>query len=173
MMVSYQIFSGKLFQEQGETLSEKLVWIKSPSFKMQKTILNADGNPILLSNVVLDESKNKVYVLTDMQQHSIIRGTPQYAHNSDPKIHGWPVSHAPRYDHVCFQYQKSQYWLRMRNAQNFLVKDGDGNTVMEMIHNGYAGGWSVDSSTEFSPAIILGIFIFTRYLDKENEFYIV
>ena len=158
MMVSYQIFSGKLFQEQGETLSEKLVWIKSPSFKMQKTILNADGNPILLSNVVLDESKNKVYVLTDMQQRPIIRGTPQYAHNSD---------------HVCFEYQKSKYQLQMRNAQNFIVKDGDGNTVMEIIHNGYAGGWSVDSNEKFSPAIILGIFIFTRYLDKENELYII
>lgn len=28
MMVSYQIFSGKLFQEQGETLSENWNWIK-------------------------------------------------------------------------------------------------------------------------------------------------
>ena len=61
----------------------------------------------------------------------------------------------------------------MRNAQNFIVKDGDGNTVMEIIHNGYAGGWSVDSNEKFSPAIILGIFIFTRYLDKENELYII
>lgn len=172
-MVSYQIFSGKLFQKQGESFSEKLVSIKSPSFKLQKTILTADGKPSLLSDVILDESKNKVYVLMDMQQRPIIRGTPQYAHNSDPKIHGWPISHAPRYDHVCFEYQKSKYQLQMRNAQNFIVKDGDGNTVMEIIHNGYAGGWSVDSNEEFSPAIILGIFIFTRYLDKENELYII
>lgn len=172
-MVSYQIFSGKLFQKQGESFSEKLVSFKSPSFKLQKTILTADGKPSLLSDVILDESKNKVYVLMDMQQRPIIRGTPQYAHNSDPKIHGWPISHAPRYDHVCFEYQKSKYQLQMRNAQNFIVKDGDGNTVMEIIHNGYAGGWSVDSNEEFSPAIILGIFIFTRYLDKENELYII
>ena len=172
-MVSYQIFSGKLFQKQGESFSEKLVSIKSPSFKLQKTILTADGKPSLLSDVILDESKNKVYVLMDMQQRPIIRGTPQYAHNSDPKIHGWPISHAPRYDHVCFEYQKSKYQLQMRNAQNFIVKDGDGNTVMEIIHNGYAGGWSVDSNEDFSPAIILGIFIITRYLDKENELYII
>lgn len=172
-MVSYQIFSGKLFREQGESLSEKLVSIKSPSFKLQKTILSADGKSLLISDVVLDESKNKTYVLMDMQRCPIIRGTPQYAHSSDPKIHGWPISHAPRYDHVCFQYQKLDYQLRMQNAQNFIIKDSGGNTAMEIIHNGYAGGWSVHSMVDFSPALILGIFIFTRYLDKENEFYII
>ena len=100
----------------------------------------------------------------------MIEAVPGYAEGEDPEINGWPVSHMPRTDHACFDYNGESYRLVMLNSQNYTLYGKGGNTAVQIIHRGISGGWNIDAEDAFSPELLCGLFIFSKYLARENEF---
>ncbi len=48
--------------------------------------------------------------------------------------------------------------------------DEESWVAARLVHNISGGGWNVEADPVFSPFILMGLFIFCRYLDRENEF---
>ena len=61
----------------------------------------------------------------------------------------------------------------MENVQNYVLTDAQGRCAVRIIHRGMSGGWKLDVSQPLSPSLLCGLFIFCRYLEKENEFVVV
>lgn len=54
----------------------------------------------------------------------------------------------------------------------YLTKE-NGTVVLQIMHRGIAGGWTIDTVEKFQPQVICGLFMFCRYIEQENEFIIV
>ncbi|MCI6377313.1 MAG: chromate transporter [Clostridiales bacterium] len=63
--------------------------------------------------------------------------------------------------------------LVMQSIQNYVLTAQSGRAVVQILHKGLAGGWSIEADDKFPPEIICGIFLFCRYIEQENEFNIV
>lgn len=175
--MTYQIHSGILYENCENSVTRKLAYIKYPFSFTKKQILSPNNELLLIADIeLIDSGKNdnaRNYILSTPNNQRIIVGAPGYAKNSDPEIFGWPLSHAPRCDHVSFRYLNQVFQLQMLNTQYYMITDVQGQRIMDFIHNGFIGGWTVHTYMNFEPSIILGLFIFSKYLDKENEFLIV
>ena len=86
---------------------------------------------------------------------------------------GWPVCRMPRVDHADLQFDGADYQLRMDNEQNYSLADAQGRTCVQIMHRGMVGGWKVWTWRSMPAAFLCGLFVFCRYLEKENEFIVV
>lgn len=171
--MKYYIHFGKLYAMKENSQGACLCYLKKPMYSLNKVIVSSDGNVITKTEVIqMNRSKrleNRRYLLKDAEDHVRAEGQLRYAEGADQ----WPVCHAPRVDSVLLRMGDSKYVLKMLNSQNFTMTDMDGNRVMGIIHDGVNGGWLVNDNGTFNSCDIMGVFIFCRYLDKENEFMVV
>lgn len=112
------------------------------------------------------------YLLLDAQGAACAEARPDYAADFDPETQGWPVCRMPRIDRAALRTGGQQYLLVMHNSQNYALMDS-GKTAVQVVHRGVTGGWDIDAPAAFSPALICGLFVFCRYLERENEWCIV
>lgn len=42
--------------------------------------------------------------------------------------------------------------------------------VVHILHRGIMGGWTIEDETGLLPKNLCGLFVFCRYLERENEF---
>ncbi len=164
----YRIQDGVLRKDDMTSSGEILASIQLPAFYTRKTILNSHRQPQLIANMEsIPDSSSKKCRLLEPDGHPILTGITQCTDNpSAPsenlQIFCWNL--------ITFQYQRQQLKLFMADSQNFFVEDPNGHTILTFTHRGIPGGWLVNAEVCFDPFIILGLFLFTRYLDKENEF---
>ena len=120
-----------------------------------------------------DDVRYRVYNLSNEKNEVLMEARPGYDENDNPDVAGWPVFRVPKVDHADLMIGDSPFVLIMQNSQNYILKDESGDSVLQIIHKGIAGGWEIETTETFNPQILCGIFIFCRYIEQENEFYIV
>ncbi len=167
--------SGILFDESSD---EACARIKSASLGPDKKIVSADGSLQMLALIKNtdpedpDDLKKREYELIDKDGTIIAYGHPRYAVVDDPEVNGWPINRLPKVDHADI-HLKDDYILKMHNSQNYSLEDLQGNEVLRIMHKGIGGGWDIEEKKGFSAEEILGLFLFSRYIEQENDFLII
>lgn len=178
-MMNYIIKGGVLYREKGETV---LARIKSVLNSRQKNICAPDGSCCMSTEVRLREDANdpgsddvrqREYVLLDSSGATVAVARPDYAPGQDPALEGWPVSHMPRVNQAQLQMEGRSYQLTMENSQYYTLSDPAGNILLRLVHRGLLGGWNLETDADFSGGVLCGLFLFCRYIEKENEFMVV
>lgn len=168
--MKYLIRAGKLFSIENGKASLSLASIQSPFYSVRRTILSAEGQAALFTDIRVHSRSGKKarnqYIITDLQRHVVLSGKPECSADDNP-------DHVPRTDRVQLEINQSICSLQMLNSQNYRLENAHGQKVVEIIHNGIDGGWTVEADPSMSPELLLGIFIFSRYLDKENKFVVI
>ncbi len=164
--MKYIVQAGSLYQIDNGRPGTKLACIKSPYYPVQKTILSPDGRVKLYADIQASGSSGKIrercYTLKDPLNQVILRGTPGSASHI--------TINTPRIDHVKIDTKHKAYVLTMKSSQECRLVDEDNWKVAEILHNGTEGGWKIEAEPLFTPYVLMGLYIFCRYLDKENEF---
>lgn len=174
--MNYTMKAGTLYH-QGKVAAR----IKGIFASSEKHIFSPKGNLLLRVDIRnLDSPQERQgdvrfreYIMTSNESVSYAFARPDYAEGDDPLVVGWPYCRMPRIDHAQVQIGDSTYCLVMINSQNYLLKEQPGKKVMEIFHRGLAGGWDIEAADELRPELVCGIFIFCRYIERENEFLIV
>ena len=149
----YYIRDGILYPEDPSDISKALAQIQAPAFYTRKIILNGQQKPQLTADI--QESIHKPYrsyLLLDSKGTVLFRGIPR----EDQK-------------QADLFFQEQRYELSMRDPRTFCLTDQKGHLRWKLTHNGIQGGWNLLTDLFLSPDIHLGLFVFTRYLDKEKE----
>ena len=149
------------------TGSEKKIYSANGSLIMHTDVANLEVPPNETVNVCYRQ-----YILFDSSGNKCAVANPDYAKGDAPTV-AWPLCRMPRVDHAKIVYDKNEYLLVMQNNQNYLLSDKSGKSVMQIFHRGTVGGWNIEAMDDFAPEIICGIFVFCKYIEKENEFLVV
>jgi hypothetical protein len=174
--MKYQIRAGSLYAIVNGRTAEKLAFIQSPFYTEKQTILSPDGSVKLIAQVRTDGKpgiQGKEYVIIDEQEQTIVTGKPECSNEENAGVDSEIISSMSRMDTVRLEMDHSVYYLRMRNSQNYCLEDTSGQKKLEIIHNGIAGGWTVETEDAIEPLMVMAIFLFSRYLDKENEYVVI
>lgn len=174
----YMMKSGILSIPESEKI---LAQIKSLFWEVKKTISLHDSSTQYMTDIgIMDAPSEKredvryrVYTLTNGNNEVLMEAHPGYAEDDDPDIVGWPIFRAPKVDHADILIGNSAYLLVMHNSQNYDLKDESGTSVLQIMHKGISGGWSIETAETFNAQVLCGLFIFCRYIEQENEFVIV
>lgn len=171
--MKYHIHYGKLFPVSQDEKKDCLCYIKPPVYSQNKRLCSADGRQEVSVEIIETGAGSQHpahrYIIKDPAGNLLAAGQPGYTGGSD--IH--PFSRGPRADHVAIKLPGASCMLQMQNSQNFILIMEDGKKAMELIHNGVSGGWNVSADDSLDAMLVMGIFLFSRYLDKENEFVVV
>ncbi len=173
--MKYLIKAGTLYPEQQ---SDALAKIENILFGPDKKITLLKNKTTLRTTILdpkihsedQDCSQVREYVLLDAGDHIVASGDPGYAQGDDPAVTGWPLCRIPRVDHAQITIDNQNYLLTMHNNQNYSLSDPAGSTVLQILHRGLSGGWTLDTSLRFSPELLCGLMVFCRYIEQENEF---
>ena len=176
--MKYVLKAGALYDAQHEQVFAR---IKRGFIGSEKEILSAEGT--VLSNTVirnLDVPAEKVqtvrfreYIMRDGAGRVCAVARPDYAEGDDPTKVGWPICRMPQVDHAALVLDGQEYSVTMHNSQHYAVKDASGETVIQILHKGFTGGWEIEANDVFEPQAICAVFSFCRYIEQENEFPIV
>lgn len=115
----------------------------------------------------------RCYTLKSSSGEVLMEAHPGYAEGDSPEEAGWPVCRVPKVDHAEIQIGGSAYLLVMHNSQNYSLQDKNGSDVLQIMHKGLSGGWTMDTAESFTAQVLCGLFIFCRYIEQENEFIVV
>lgn len=173
--MQYTIQSGVLYQEPDR---QPLMRIKRSLIGPGRTIMQWDNTELLKADVCNPTQSSgdvrlKEYRLTDTGDKPLATGHPNYAEGEAPEIAGWPISRLPRVDHAGISLNDTQLLLTMHNSLHYTVTDPEGDVLVEIVHKGLGGGWSIRTDEDFTPDLLCGFFVFCRYVEQENEFLIV
>ena len=165
--MKYLIKAGKLYILDNERPSTKLACLKMPYYPTRKTILSPDGRIKLYADIKTCEggehSLEQIYILSDSLNQTILSGSPVFPENLS-LLNGQPVNQ------IKFIMDHKGYDLFMRSSEEYCIMDEESWVTVRLVHNIKGGGWNVDADPVFSPFILMGLFIFCRYLDRENEY---
>lgn len=158
-----------------------LAQIKGSLSGPEKKIASSANASVLCTNIITLEApanergnvRYHQYVLLD--EHGTQRAVayPDYAEDDDPTVVGWPFCRMPRVDHATLWIAAAEYRLVMQNGQNYSVSEPSGKLVVQIFHRGLTGGWNIQAEASFSPEILCAIFVFCKYIERENEFLVV
>lgn len=84
-----------------------------------------------------------------------------------------PLNQMPRIDHARVRMGEQEYLLIMQNSRTYGLLDRSGKKLVQIEHRGVTGGWQIETWQEFTPPFLCGLFVFCRYLERENELMIV
>ena len=118
----------------------------------------------------MDRVDRHSYVLTDGDGQEHAAATPHYAAGNDPTDAGWPVCRMPRADHADVTLEGEEYDMVMHSGQDYSLYDRAHREEVHILHRGIMGGWIIEDETGLPPEDLCGLFVFCRYLERENEF---
>ncbi|WP_202613453.1 hypothetical protein [Merdibacter massiliensis] len=172
--MKYVMKSGSLMSN-----GQQLVYITGSLVQTDKKVVNKAGTVLLELDIVdletenLEEELDHQYVMYNKERKVILSAFPAYAENNRPSEVGWPVCRMPKVDHAIIKAKNSEYTLQMLNNQNYCLYDIKKEIMVQIYHRGIGGGWNIETKCQFEPEILCGLFVFCKYLEKENEFLIV
>jgi len=165
--MKYFIKAGKLYQIDNGRPGVKLACLKTPYYPMKKAILSPDGRIKLYADIKSGQGREisgeRIYVLYDPLNQTILSGIPVYSDNLS-LLSGMSANQ------IRLTMEHRLYDLFMRSTREYCIMDENSWVAVKLEHCTEGGGWSVEADPVFSPFILMGLFIFCRYLDKENEF---
>lgn len=173
-MVTYCVHSGSLFTVENDRPAVRLDVVKGSLFDSKKTILTPDGTVELVTEIQAKDHgarlQDRRYIMMDQSGQTLAVGLPAYEKSADPEVMGWPIYRSPHVDHATIRLGGRELCLYMLNSQNYRLVDTQDKPVFELIHNGLRGGWNIETEKNLEPRLLLGLFVFCRYLEQENEF---
>ncbi len=171
----FYIKSGTLYDK---TTDKACASIRNISLGPDKKILSSDGKTemrVMIENSDPedpDDLNGRRYQLKNSQGDIVMSGHPRYSEEEDFETGAYAINRLPKVDH-CDVHIKEDYDLIMHNCQNYSLFDRKGKEVLRIMHKGIAGGWDIEEEEAFSFEEILGLFMFSRYIEKENEYMII
>ncbi len=158
-----------------------LARIKPTFIGAEKKIYTEDGSLAMRTNIEeLKQSKNPQhenschqYVMFDEKNRLRAVAKPGYAEGSDPSKAGQPICRIPRTDHAQVMLEGKEYLLVMHNGENYTLSDKDAQDVLQIYYKGIGGGWNIEVKDDLKPEIICGIFVFCKYIEQENAYWVV
>ena len=172
----YQMRAGVLYEEGGRVLAR----IRGSLCGSEKQVLSPEGELLLRTEIQrlgeeapTGDVREKAYRMYAADGRECAAAQPYYAEEEDPNLVGWPICRLPHVDRARLTAGGTVYLLFMQNAQNYLLLTGSGRHVVQVLHRGVAGGWRLETAEEVPVGFLCGLFIFCRYLEKENEFLVV
>lgn len=178
-MPHYILKSGCLYSTKDSgAMDAVLARIHTPLCGPQKHILSPNGTLLSYTEIwqashapwQLNAAYNREYVLLSKAGAQLASAQPQYARQEDPQSHGWPLNHTPRVETAQAEIAGSRYLLAMKSGQEYLICGDNQTPFLHIQHRGIAGGWDLQSAQPLDPQLICGLFLFCRYLERENEF---
>ena len=174
--MKYIMKAGTLYK-QGEALAQ----IKGSLTGAEKKVFSMNGALLLQTDIRIIKSPGseagnirfRQYIMRDAKGEKYAVANPDYAKEANPAVVGWPICRMPKVDHAQILMGGVMYRLIMRNSQNYWMEKCAGERVIQIFHRGLIGGWDMETIGGFRPETICGIFIFCRYIERENEFLIV
>lgn len=169
--------AGKLRRQE-----ELQAYIRKGPPSQEKQICGPDGRVLFVSRIRSlisaedrcgGDVRGREYILLDGQGVVRASARPGYAAGEDPERAGWPVNRMPRVDHAAVRICGDRCRLTMRSGRCYHMAGADGRTLLQISHLGLAGGWAIEAEDRLSPGLVCGMFVFCRYLERENEFLVV
>lgn len=147
----------------------------------EKKIYLADGTLVLRTEIrhleavqgMEGDIRFKEYLILDADGTECVLAKPDERKEANIKDAGCPVNRTPWVDHAQLVFQNEEYVLCMQSSQSYTLAEKNGNAVVEILHRGLTGGWNIEADNRFSPEMICGIFAFCRYMEQENEYFVV
>ena len=174
--MDYLLKSGILY---AESVNRKEASILGELVSDKKRVTLPTGDTVMTTYIQKKPDGNtadvhqKRYIMADESGRELASAIPEYAEGEDPDLVGWPVHRMPLVDHAALKMNGKPYTLSMKNAGQYSLSDGSGNSVLQISHRGLQGGWNIHSEGSFKPSVICGIYAFCRYIEKENELMVV
>lgn len=175
-MMLYMLRAGVLYHQ-----THILAHIKGRFSDPEKKIFAADGTLLFqtaIHTMNAPPGKNgdvrfREYRLLNPDGSIYATARPGYLTQDDPDVVGWPLCRMPKVDHAVVDLAEKKFLLVMQNSQNYLMERSDSSKFLQVLHRGLIGGWDIDTEEELLPGLICGIYVFCRYLEQENEVFIV
>lgn len=172
--MNYRLLSGVLY---GGKDGVPLAKIHGSVCGPEKEITAADGKRLYTSEIrLLDAPAGRTgevsyhkYALT-AADGSCIEASPAYNPDFDAAADGWPLCRLPRTDRAMLALGTALYTLVMQNTQNYILQNAAGAVVASIVHRGVTGGWDINAPASMSAGLVCGLYVFSRYLERENEF---
>lgn len=172
--MNYRLLSGVLY---GGKDGAPLAKIHGSVCGPEKEITAADGKRLYTSEIRhleapagrSGEVNYHKYALT-AADGSCIEASPAYNPDFDAAADGWPLCRLPRTDRAMLALGSALYTLIMQNTQNYIQQNAAGAVVARIVHRGVTGGWDIDAPAAMSAGLVCGLYVFSRYLERENEF---
>ncbi len=174
----YLMKSGVLSNPKSGTAHAK---VKNSFLGATKTIILPEDETTYLTDIDITDAPSgksgdvryRTYTLKDTDGTLFMEAHPGYAKDDAPDIVGWPICRAPKVDHAAIVLDGAEYQLLMHNSQNYSMLDSDGKALVQIMHKGISGGWTIETNLDISAWTLCGLFIFCRYIEQENEFIVV
>lgn len=176
--MEYLLKSGVLTEKDSGTVLAKL---KHPALGEERRVLTPEGTPLLRftvctlnrSSLSPNDVRRLEYRLLEEDGSLLASARPGYAGQEDPAAAGWPICRAARVDHAQITHHGTTYRLLMQDSSHYALYSEAGLPLLQIDHLGIMGGWQLRAAALFPPRFLLGIFLFCRCLDRENEFAVV
>lgn len=168
--MEYLMAAGSLYEESGGHMLARIRGFLSGT---ERRIVSPEGKLVLRTEVrdgAADGAGGREYVMQDENGVDCAVALPDYADGEDPAQAGWPVCRMPRVDRAQVRIGADRYRLVMDSSRSYTLWDQTGHSLVHIVHRGVAGGWNIQDEGRFRPELIVGIFVFCRYIEKENEF---
>lgn len=115
----------------------------------------------------------RIYTLKTNAGDVLMTASPNYSYGYDPDVDGWPICHAPQVDHAYVEIKGRTHLLTMHNRRNYTLATENGTIWARIYKNTFSVKWTISISNRLSPELICGLYIFCRYLERENEFIVI
>lgn len=174
-MMNYCMKSGVLYSAEDHTVKAR---IKS-AFSNPDSLISLPGSEGTYKATVFsslpqsEDVRNYTYVMTDPLDHTLLKASPDYAPGALDTAAPAPLHRIPRVDHAAVSMNGESFELKMHDSTHYSLQNALAHPVMELNHRGVTGGWNITAENTLSPAILCGLYIFCRYIEQENEFYVV
>ncbi len=142
----------------------------------ERRILSADGAPALRTEIRRPDPgdvRSVEYVMEEPDGHVRAAARPDYAEGEEPETAGWSPHRMPKVDRACLRMDGREYELVMKSSTSYTLSGPSGEEVLRILHRGLNGGWDIQAADKLGPETVCGLFVFCRYMERENEIVIV
>lgn len=165
----YRIKAGALYAEGEET---PLVRLEGRFCTRDKQILDGAGSPVLRTAIRRErEAGGCAYRMEEPSGACYAQAWPDLTPREGAGAP--PLNRMPRVDHARLRLGEREYLLIMQSPRTYGLLTLSGKKAVQIDHCGVAGGWQVETWQDFTPAFLCGLFVFCRYLERENELLVV
>lgn len=171
--MKYSLISGALYTDDGKA---KLAYMKNVFASSEKQVISHDGKEHLSVSIVTGSSCDGVlheYVIQDMNMNPLAVARPEYSEKEHPDVCKGPINRASLVDHAKLLIKNKEYDLVRKCFQNYEVYEKSGRIAVHISRRGMIGKWTVDADESIEPTLLCGLFVFCKYLEKENELFVI
>lgn len=174
--MKYKMKAGVLYQE--DTIQGR---VEGGLCTRNRSIFSPEGQVLFHAEI-----REREYVTErgeKIKGHRYVMDTPDgqcYA-SAQPDYTPWemaetgklPANRIPKIDYAWLNLQDQKYVLIMGNSCTYRLLMMSGKKMVQINHCGIGGGWVVETWKDFPPAFLCGLFVFCRYLERENELLLI